>query len=179
MVLVVVPGKDAAAEDPGVVLGAEAIGELRAVLQCLELRFRKGLSLLVWGRECDLVTLRSARRNRTGLETIGASRSAWMVSWSWEMPSCRQGSSMRCMARSTFTGGSHPARDVTAEDVEDDVEGAGDLLLGSTQLRDVPGPDLAGLRSDGDAQLPGCLVDSLPGVSSGSPSSAERFFAPR
>src|SRR5918993_5686168 len=40
-----------------------------------------GLSLEQCGRECDLVTPRSASRNATGLAVIGEPRSAGVVRW--------------------------------------------------------------------------------------------------
>src|ERR1039458_9680347 len=40
-----------------------------------------GLSLLTWGRLCDLVTPRSASRWATGLAIIGDPRSECMESW--------------------------------------------------------------------------------------------------
>src|SRR2546430_15445395 len=49
-------------------------GYLR-VRKCDSLR---GLSLLVCGGECDLVTPRSARRNATGLDAMDEPLSAWM-----------------------------------------------------------------------------------------------------
>src|SRR6266516_1069213 len=45
-----------------------------------------GLSFEVWGRECDLVTPRSARRNATGLDAWEDPRSAWMVRLSLSTP---------------------------------------------------------------------------------------------
>src|SRR2546422_4230991 len=49
-----------------------------------------GLSSETWGRECVLVTPRSAINNATGLDLIDEPRSAWMVNWPGAMSCLRQ-----------------------------------------------------------------------------------------
>ena len=78
----VVPAEELLAEGAGVLDRTESVGEGGAVLEGLELALAVGLSLLMCGRECDLVTPRSARSWATCLEAIEGPRSAWMASWS-------------------------------------------------------------------------------------------------
>ena len=63
-------GEEHAAERAGVLQGPERAGECRAVLQRLELRLAVGLSLLTFGRECDLRIARSDSSADTGLDVI-------------------------------------------------------------------------------------------------------------
>ena len=79
--IVVIPRKKTSAVGPGVLVAAEAIGEVGSVLEGPELRFTEyGLSLLTWGRLCDLVTPRSASRWTTCLAIMGDPRSECRVS---------------------------------------------------------------------------------------------------
>ena len=83
-VLVVVIGEEHAAERAGVRQRPEPAGKSRAVLQRLELRLAVGLSLLTFGRECDLRIARSDSSADTGLDVIEVPRSAV-----WPAARCR------------------------------------------------------------------------------------------
>ena len=98
-VVVVVPGEEPAAVGVGVLEGAEALREVRPVLEGPELALEYGLSLLACGRLWDLVTPRSASRWATGLAIIGDPRSEWMVSSPRPMPCLSMVSAMRASAR--------------------------------------------------------------------------------
>ena len=81
VVLVIAPVEEVLAVYTRILCRAEALGKVGPVLQRLELRLAlNGLSLDTCGRECVLVTPRSAKRNATGFEVIDAPRSAWTVS---------------------------------------------------------------------------------------------------
>jgi hypothetical protein len=88
--LMVVPGEEGLAMRPRVLDGGEPGGEVRPVLQRLELALgvrvvvgdvRAGVRLGIPG---------SASRNATGLEVIEEPRSAWMVSCPGPMPCLAQ-----------------------------------------------------------------------------------------
>ena len=142
--LEVVPGKKRAAESAGVLDAAEAVGEVRPVLERLELRFRERVVVGdVWPAECVLVTPRSASSNATGLERIDEPRSACSVSWPGLDVLLRArlrdeplGERRRFLRRRPSSHG------VAAEDVEDHVQVEVRPLRRSEQLRDVPGPQL-------------------------------------
>lgn len=94
VVLVVIPGEEPLAEGSGIFDRPEAVREVRPIFQRLEC----GLSLLVCGRLCVLVTPRLARRKATGFEVIAEPRSAWMVSWPCRILCLRTVSSISCCA---------------------------------------------------------------------------------
>src|SRR5216684_1271766 len=70
-------------------------GRYFSVLNCAS---ENGLSLDTWGRECVLVTPRSASRNATDFEIMAWPRSAWIVSCSRPMPCRAHVSWMNCSA---------------------------------------------------------------------------------
>ncbi len=78
--LMVVPVDDLTAEGVRLIQRVETSGEPGPVLRVLNCASENGLSLDTWGRECVLVTPRSASRNATDFETIAWPRSAWIVS---------------------------------------------------------------------------------------------------
>ncbi|CKR67466.1 Uncharacterised protein [Mycobacterium tuberculosis] len=63
-------------------IDSNRFGKSGRYLRVLNWASDNGLSLLVCGRECDLVTPRSASSSATGLELIDEPRSACRVSWS-------------------------------------------------------------------------------------------------
>jgi hypothetical protein len=77
--LCVVPAEELLAERPGVVDGAEPVGNARPILQRLELRLGVRVVIGDLGAGVGLGDPRSASRNATGLEVIEEPRSACTV----------------------------------------------------------------------------------------------------
>lgn len=90
VVLVVVPAEEGLAKPTGVFDGAEAVREARAIFQGGELTFRIRIVVGNMGRECVLVTPRSAMSKATGLDFIDEPRSTWVVNWPGMMSCLRQ-----------------------------------------------------------------------------------------
>jgi hypothetical protein len=103
VVLVVIPAEEALAEGAGVVDRAEPVGERRVVFEGLELSLGVGVVVGDMGRECDLVTPRSASNMATGLEVIEVPRSAWMASWSQVTPWAAMASASSASTRRAFS----------------------------------------------------------------------------
>jgi hypothetical protein len=76
MMFGVVPREEALAVDAGVLERAEAVWEGWRYFNVLKWASEYGLSFDTWGRECVLVTPRSASRNATDFEVIAWPRSA-------------------------------------------------------------------------------------------------------
>ncbi len=151
VVLVVVPGEERAADLAGVLERAEAVGEVGAVLEGLELRLRERVVVGDVGPRVGLARRpRSASSSATVLQVMAAPRSAWRVSWPGSMPCLRQVSRDQPLGEAGVLAlGDHPADHVAAEDVEDHVEVEVGPLGRAHELGDVPGPDLVGPRWPG------------------------------
>ena len=78
MVVLDVPGEEAA-EVLGVLDATETFGEIRLVIQGLEVSFRERVVVGGGGRLCDLVTPRLASIRAVVLAFMGPPRSAWRV----------------------------------------------------------------------------------------------------
>ena len=72
----VVPGEEVLAVGARVLVEPNRSGNAGRYFSVLNCASEKGLSLDTWGRECVLVTPRSARRKATDFETIAEPRSA-------------------------------------------------------------------------------------------------------
>jgi hypothetical protein len=120
---------------------SEKSGRYFIVLKCDP---EYGLSLETCGRECDFVTPRSASRNATDFDLMEEPRSACRVNWPRDSLLGQRLADELLGEHSGLAMRHHPADDVAAEDVEDDVEVVVRPLLWSEQFRDVPGPQLVG-----------------------------------
>ena len=138
------------------------IGKVRSVLQRLELASEYGLSLEKCGREWLLVIPRSASSSATDLDVIEVPRSACSVSSYDGYVVLAAVSPMKSCANSAVSREpNHPADDVAAEDVEDDVEVEVGPFRWAAELGDIPTPDL--VRTV--ARSSGLTVDGMPRLS--------------
>ena len=104
-----------------------------------------GLSSETWGRLWVLVTPRSASSKATGFEVMDEPRSAWMVSWPGSISCFPQVSLNESFGQfRALPVGDHPADDIAAEDIEDDVQIEVGPLRRPAQFGDVPAPELVG-----------------------------------
>lgn len=133
VVLAVVPAEEVTAEGAHVLDRAEAVGEVLAVLNCLELRRRERVVVRdVWSR----VRLSGAE---VCVEGELASRDPLPLVGLGDEP----------LGESHLSPlGDHPADDVVAEDVEDDVQREETPLHGTEELSDIPSLDL--VRGSGE-----------------------------
>ena len=143
--LVVVPGEKRLAEGAAVLDAAEAIRKLGAVLHGAELAFR---IRIVVGSIGPAVGLGDAQIGQQKGHRLGAhGRAAVGVDGELAggMLCFSQVSSMSLLGQfGAFARRHHPADDVAAEDVEDDVEVEVGPLGRAAQLGDVPTPKLVG-----------------------------------
>ena len=123
MMVLVVPAKERLANARPSAIDPKRSGNCGQYFRVLNWASEKGLSLDTCGRLWVLVTPRSARSSATGLLFIEAPRSACSVSWPGLNAVLRAGLGDQALGeRRALVRGQHPADDVPAEDVEDDVE---------------------------------------------------------
>ena len=160
-VVVVVPIDEPAAAVEGVVEAFEAIWEVGMVLERLELAL--GVGVVVAGmwpavgpgdpEGCHELADSAARHRRTAVgmdrELVGANLLL------------DRGLAKEPLGKVlAFTMGEHPADDISAVDVDDDVEVEIGPFLGPEELRDVPRPDL--IRGRGlELRLGVCRMSEL------------------
>src|SRR5450830_1723596 len=147
VVLVVVPGEEPLAEDAPLLDRAEAAGELRAVLQGLELRLRDGVVVGHVGPAVGLfdTQVRQELGHGPGAHRASAVGVSGQLAGGDPLLAAGLGDQLGGQRRRLGVG-QQPAHDVAAEDVEQDVEVQVGPLLKGQELRDVPGPDLVGAR---------------------------------
>ncbi len=95
-----------------------------------------------------LVTPRSARRKTTGFDVMDEPRSAWTVSVPGSIASLAHFADEPFGEGGSFGMSDHPADDVSAEDIEDDVRVEVGPFGRAAELGDIPGPDFVGSGSD-------------------------------
>ena len=157
----VVPGGKALAEGAGVLDRAEAVGELGTVLEGFELAFGEGV---VVGDARAAVALGDAEVGQEKGQGLGLHRGS-PIGLQGELSGLDALFGGRLLDQAlgqgrAFARGHHPADDVAAEDVENDVEVEVGPLGRPEQFGDVPRPDLVGaggqelgFRVTGMAQL--------------------------
>ncbi len=149
MVFVVVPVEEARGVARACSMQPKRSGKPGRYLSVLKGDSEKGLSFETCGRECVLVTPRSASSNATDLLVIGAAA----VGVERELPGLDALAAARLVDELAGEGRAllvrdHPADDVAAEDVEDDVQVEVGPLLRPEQLGDVPAPQLVRPRGE-------------------------------
>ena len=145
MVLMVVPGKQLLAETPRILDGAEAVRIVRPVLHGFEMSFREKIVVGDMGAavgfddaevsEQQGQGLRCHRRTAIGVQRELTGRNALLLARVFDKLPSLGG----CLAI-----GDHPAGDVTAEDVENDVQVIEIPLQRASEFGDVPAPELIG-----------------------------------
>src|SRR5450432_3235487 len=141
--------------------GAESVGKVGPVLQRLEMRFREGIvvrrlrSRMCFGDaqvgEQQGYRLRHHRRAAIGVDGELVGFDAFTTVAVAQEALCKRGE---------LAMGNHPADDVSAEDVDDDVDVEVAPFARSEQLRYIPTPELVGTGRD-DVWLRVCGVAKL------------------
>ena len=162
VMVLVVPAKIVAGETPGILDAAEALGELRLVLEVFELAL--GERVVVRGmrpavRACD-AKICEQQRGGLGLHRTAAVRVQRKLT-RWHLMICDRVVQQGPEQLGAFNVGHTPADHTAAEDVEDDVEIEVGPFRRPHQLRYVPRPDLVGAFR----QQFGLLVDRMPQLS--------------
>ncbi len=144
-VLVVVPAKEPAAEGVGVLVAAEAVGELGPVLHGAELAFAVGVVVACVRSAVGLGHPEVGQQERHWLG--GHRRAAVGVDGELAVGDALLGDGVgqqRLGERGALGVGQHPARHVARVDVEDHVQVEVGPLDRAEQLGDVPRVDLVG-----------------------------------
>ena len=167
VVILVVPIEEVAAEASGVLDAAKALGELRLVLECLEVAFRERV---VVGHVRPVVRTGNTEIGEQQRGGLGLHRSA-AIGMQGELAGRHVvlGDGVveqRLEERSALGISDAPTDHAAAEDVEDDVEIEVTPFGWPHQLGDVPGPNLVrtfgqqfGLPVDGMAELLAAFAD--------------------
>jgi len=145
LVLTVVPREEAAAKAPGILSRAEPFGKVRAIFERLKLRFRIRVVIGRMGPRVSFGDAQIRQEERHGLRrhtrpSVGVDRelifldSLFLTGF---LDQLRRQNSRLSMSH-------HPAGDITAEDVHDDVEIEVAPFDGALELGDIPGPHLVG-----------------------------------
>src|ERR1700730_2882189 len=145
MVLGVVPDKELLAKAASVLLGAEAIRKVWSILQGFEMAFREGV---VVGGMRSAVGLGHTQIGQQKSQRLGRHRSTTIhvnveLAWNNSLLLASFGDELFGQFFA-FPIGPHPSHDITAEDVEDDIQIEIRPLGGPQQLGDVPTPELIG-----------------------------------
>lgn len=158
VMFLVVPGEESLRKGSGIFKGSESSREIGSVLECFELRFGKRVIVARMGPAVGLGNAQVAEKecdgfgfHRTapiGMQSEGSGINFLLAAGFIDQPFGQ------C---SRFSVRNHPPDDVSAEDVQDDVEIEVAPFYGAEKLGNVPGPDPIGA---GGQEL-GFLIDGM------------------
>ncbi len=171
--LIAVPREEGLAESAAVLNTAEGIEELGAVFHGSELAFRIWVVLGRVGSAVGLGDAQVGHSNTTGLDRMAEPRSAWRPSWyGWIFCFSQVSSDELSGQPGPFPGSHHPADDITAEDVEDDLSAEAafeDRLPRDHLTRGTLYPRWTALGQIADSGRGQLMYGSVPGQFTGTP----------